>query len=143
MQQWTGVMGQQLMGVGMWLGSGWNIIKGKCSASKTWGFHSLALECGNCCLHDSVVWPWGMSSCGDFIPDGTSFFPSNKQKKKEQFMIWQPIASMCHLTLKTPASFSEVDAFELDLEPPTRCAHLQGGCEPTCSNCRLKLSLKH
>jgi hypothetical protein len=45
-------------------------------------------------------------------------------------MIWQPIASMCHLTLKTPASFLEVDAFELDLKPPPRCArwlwaHLQ------------------
>jgi hypothetical protein len=56
-------------------------------------------------------------------------------------MIWQPIASMCHLTLTTPASFLEVDAFELDLG--RRCAHLQGGCEPTCSDCQLKLSLKH
>jgi WD40 repeat protein len=85
----------------------------------------------------------GWVTCGDFTPDGTFFFPSNKQKEKEWFMIWQPIASMCHLTLKTPASFLEVDAFELDLEPPPRCAHLQGGCEPTCSDCQLKLSLKH
>jgi hypothetical protein len=69
------------------------------------------------------------------------FFQTSK--KKDCFMISQPIVSMCHLTLKTPASFLEVDAFELNLEPPPTCAHLQGGCEPTCSDCWLKLSLKH
>jgi hypothetical protein len=31
--------------------------------------------------------------------------PQNKQKKKERFMIWKPIASMCHLTLKDPCLF--------------------------------------
>ncbi len=69
MQQWPVVIWQQLMGAGIW---GWVVgemaSKGKISASRIWGFHSLALECGNWCLHDSAVWPWGISYLWRFYP---------------------------------------------------------------------------
>jgi hypothetical protein len=98
----------------------------------------------NCCLHDSVVWPWGMSYFWRFYSRWYLLLSFKQAKKKKNDSWFENQLQVCVTSpLKTPASFLEVDAFELDLNPPPRCARLQGGCEPTCSNCRLKLFLKH